>query len=58
MSEYRLVRIKRCWLPEWLFAFAVRLFGPHRTAKQPFRWLLTEEPDELTRWRVNGDNEP
>ena len=48
--SWGLVAIKRRWVPVWLFGW----FCPKLATHQPWRWLLTCRPDELTRWRVNG----
>ncbi len=49
--EFGLMRIKRRCVPHWLWnLFCWRNLG----ARQPWRWLLTCEPDEFTRRRING----
>lgn len=40
MTEYRLVAIKRGWVPEWLWWF-FRGWIPY----QPFRWIFAKELD-------------
>jgi hypothetical protein len=50
MSDYVLVRLKRRWVPEWLW----RQFGQLPSRNRLVRWLTTEDVDEFTDRRVNG----
>lgn len=49
-NSWSVVRIKREWVPEWLF----RIFCWRDIACYwPLRQVLTREVDELSLWRVN-----
>lgn len=49
--NYGLVRVLRKNVPEWLW----RIFcWKHLAVKEPFRTILTKEPDEFTKRRING----
>ncbi len=41
--NFGLVAIKRKWIPEWAYSFAVLLFGQTLPTKQPLRWMLHTE---------------
>lgn len=53
MTEHRLVRIKRPWVPNWLFAILARPIDFIRLRWLPFRHLLTEEVARC-RWCDNN----
>ena len=40
MSDYKLIAVKRKWVPEWLYAIAS--WPIDFVVHQPFRWLLTK----------------
>jgi hypothetical protein len=49
--SWSLVRVKRWWVPEWLWRFLARWNLP---VHQPLRALLTAKPDRFTQRRING----
>lgn len=42
-EKYGLVAVKRDWVPEWLYAFVVNLFGHSIPCKWPIRQILNRE---------------
>ena len=51
MEHWLIVRKTRKWVPDWLWG----LFCWHNLgARQPWRWLLTKDPDPFTKRRING----
>ena len=49
---YRLVRVKRWWVPEAAWRFLARWNLPSRI--RWLRWATTAEPDPFTARRING----
>jgi hypothetical protein len=43
MSDYNLVRIKRKWVPEWLFAICAWPIDLISSELSPLRYLLTKK---------------
>jgi hypothetical protein len=49
MSSYKLIAVKRSWVPEWLWIWAccdLWVLPSSIVCYQPFRWILTQKADQ------------
>lgn len=58
-DSYQLVRIKRKWVPEWLFAALASPIDLIAPKWLPFRWILTAKPPPPEpHWEAVPDDKP